>query len=156
MEDVRKIYTRGAIGSKGKSGATKGRQDGGKEEQSTRGFANEIERSGQNHLGTGSTRPTAFDQNFASHPASTVAEIRRRTVEGAERRIRPALMTSGTTILALLPVLSSAGRGADIMVPMAIPSFGGMAVALVTVFVVPILYCSAKEWQRKFQIGGGE
>ena len=57
------------------------------------------------------------------------------------RRVRPALMTSATTILALLPVLTLTGRGADIMIPMAIPSFGGMVVALLTLFTVPVLYC---------------
>jgi Cu(I)/Ag(I) efflux system membrane protein CusA/SilA len=56
-------------------------------------------------------------------------------------------MTSATTILALLPVLTSTGRGSDIMVPMAIPSFGGMAVASITWFVVPILYCWVAEWK---------
>ena len=54
-------------------------------------------------------------------------------------------MTVATTILALLPVLTSTGRGADIMVPMAIPSFGGMTVVLITVFVVPMLYCLKEE-----------
>ena len=54
-------------------------------------------------------------------------------------------MTSATTILALIPVLTSTGRGADIMVPMAIPSFGGMLMALITVFVVPVLYCAREE-----------
>ena len=45
----------------------------------------------------------------------------------------------------LIPVLTSTGRGSDIMVPMAIPSFGGMAVVLVTIYVVPVLYCGVKE-----------
>jgi Cu(I)/Ag(I) efflux system membrane protein CusA/SilA len=49
-------------------------------------------------------------------------------------------MTSATTILALLPVLTLTGRGADIMIPMAIPVFGGMAMALLTLFIVPVLY----------------
>jgi Cu(I)/Ag(I) efflux system membrane protein CusA/SilA len=49
--------------------------------------------------------------------------------------------------LALLPVLTSTGRGSDIMVPMAIPSFGGMIIALLTVFVVPVLYCSVEEYR---------
>jgi copper/silver efflux system protein len=57
------------------------------------------------------------------------------------------VMTSAATILALLPVLTSTGRGSDIMVPMAIPSFGGMAVASKTWFVVHILYCWAQEWK---------
>jgi Cu(I)/Ag(I) efflux system membrane protein CusA/SilA len=58
-------------------------------------------------------------------------------------------MTSATTILALLPVLTSTGRGSDIMVPMAIPTFGGMAVASITWFVVPILYCWGAEWKHR-------
>ena len=58
-------------------------------------------------------------------------------------------MTSATTILALLPVLTSTGRGADIMIPMAIPTFGGMVVAPATWFVVPILYCWTQEWRHR-------
>ena len=54
-------------------------------------------------------------------------------------------MTSATAILALIPVLTSTGRGSDVMVPMAIPSFGGMLVVLVSVFVVPVLYCLIEE-----------
>ena len=86
-----------------------------------------------------------LDQSFASGAPGSAAEIRRRVVEAAARRIRPALMTSATTVLALLPVLSSRGRGSDIMVPMAIPTFGGMLVVLVSVFVVPVLYSAARE-----------
>jgi Cu(I)/Ag(I) efflux system membrane protein CusA/SilA len=54
-------------------------------------------------------------------------------------------MTTATTILALLPVLTSTGRGADIMVPMAIPSFGGMTIEILTMLIVPVLYCWMKE-----------
>ena len=54
-------------------------------------------------------------------------------------------MTTATTLIALIPVLTSTGRGSDIMVPMAIPSFGGMLVAIVTTLLVPVLYCAAKE-----------
>ena len=77
-------------------------------------------------------------------------EIRNTTVEAGDRRVRPAMMTSATTILALLPVLTSTGRGADIMVPMAIPTFGGMMLALLTIFVVPVLYCGLEEIKRRF------
>ena len=58
-------------------------------------------------------------------------------------------MTAGTTILALLPVLTSTGRGSDIMVPMAIPSFGGMFLALITLFIVPVSYCWLQERKIK-------
>ena len=60
-------------------------------------------------------------------------------------------MTTATTILALIPVLTSTGRGSDVMVPMAIPSFGGMTVALITVLVVPVLYSLMEEWKLKFK-----
>jgi len=92
---------------------------------------------------------TYLDQEFARKSPATLEEIREATVEAGLRRIRPALMTTGTTILALLPVLTSTGRGADIMVPMAIPSFGGMFLALITLFIVPVSYCWIKEFQFK-------
>jgi Cu(I)/Ag(I) efflux system membrane protein CusA/SilA len=92
---------------------------------------------------------TYLDQRFRDFVPGSVTAIRDATVQGAIRRIRPCLMTVATTILALLPVLASTGRGADIMVPMAIPSFGGMLVVLITVFVVPVLYCLIKEIQFK-------
>ena len=76
-------------------------------------------------------------------------EVRDMVLQGAQRRIRPALMTSATTILALIPVLTSDGRGSDIMVPMAIPSFGGMIIAMLTVFVVPVLYCWVEEGRQE-------
>jgi Cu(I)/Ag(I) efflux system membrane protein CusA/SilA len=88
---------------------------------------------------------TYLDESRDSRDTTSVQAIRRAVLEGAQRRIRPALMTSATTILALIPVLTSTGRGADIMVPMAIPSFGGMIIAILTVFVVPTLYCQVEE-----------
>jgi Cu(I)/Ag(I) efflux system membrane protein CusA/SilA len=92
---------------------------------------------------------TYLDQVFNSRKLKSVDEIREATIEASMKRIRPALMTAATTILALIPVLTSTGRGADVMVPMALPSFGGMTLALITVFVVPTLYCLVKEMQFK-------
>jgi Cu(I)/Ag(I) efflux system membrane protein CusA/SilA len=57
-------------------------------------------------------------------------------------------MTIATTLLALLPVLTSTGRGSDIMIPMAIPSFGGMLIALITLFIVPVL----SSWKAEVQL----
>ena len=92
---------------------------------------------------------TYLDESRDCRKMGSVAEIRQAIIAGAQRRIRPALMTSATTILALIPVLTSTGRGADIMVPMAIPSFGGMTIAILTVFVVPTLYCFVEEIKFK-------
>lgn len=88
---------------------------------------------------------TYLDQRFDESKPATLQDIRKVTIEAANRRVRPALMTSATTILALLPILTSTGRGADVMVPMAIPSFGGMMIQLVTIFLAPILYSMMKE-----------
>jgi copper/silver efflux system protein len=88
---------------------------------------------------------TYLQQSFKRNKTRTVQEIHEAVIEAGQRRIRPAVMTSATTVIALLPVLTSTGRGADIMVPMAIPAFGGMLVAAVTYFVVPTLYAWREE-----------
>ena len=54
-------------------------------------------------------------------------------------------MTTATTLLALLPVITSTGRGSDVMAPLALPIVGGMAIELVTLFVVPTLHCAGAE-----------
>lgn len=88
---------------------------------------------------------TYLDQSFLKNKPRDRRELRQAIVEGAQRRVRPALMTVSTTLIALLPILSSTGRGANVMVPMAIPTFGGMALAIITIFVVPVLYCLREE-----------
>lgn len=93
---------------------------------------------------------TRIEQSLEEQRPDSIDAIRQAVVDGGRLRIRAAVMTSATTILALLPVLTSTGRGADIMVPMAIPAFGGMVVASLTWFVVPILYCWAQEWKFRF------
>ncbi|MDB4584060.1 efflux RND transporter permease subunit [Draconibacterium sp.] len=94
---------------------------------------------------------TYLDQSFKRNRPGNQKEIRATVAEAGLRRIRPALMTVGTTMIALLPVLTSTGRGSDIMIPMAIPSFGGMAVALISIFVVPVLYSFREERKLKKQ-----
>lgn len=86
-----------------------------------------------------------LDQSFREQDPQDVADIRRLTVQAGRRRIRPCLMTTATTILALGPVLSSQGRGSEVMRPMALPIVGGMAIELLTLFVVPTLYCLFEE-----------
>ena len=93
----------------------------------------------------GVIQSTYLTQTFRKNKPASKDEIHNTVIEAAQRRIRPCLMTTATTILALLPVLTSTGRGSDVMVPMAIPSFGGMAIEVITMFVVPVLYCAIKE-----------
>ncbi len=91
---------------------------------------------------------TYLNQTFEKNKPKDKFSVRASVVEAGEKRIRPCLMTTATTILALLPILTSTGRGSDIMIPMAIPSFGGMIFALITLFVVPILY----SWKQEFKL----
>lgn len=88
---------------------------------------------------------TYLQQVFSRQEIHSVADIRNATAEAGRRRIRPCLMTTVTTLVALVPVLTSTGRGADVARAMAWPVFGGMVVELVTLFVVPVLYCSYQE-----------
>jgi len=88
---------------------------------------------------------THLDHVFREKKPNTIEQIRQTTIAGGKRRVRAALMTTATTILALIPVFTSTGRGSDIMVPMAIPSFGGMTIEILTMLIVPVLYCAMKE-----------
>ncbi len=92
---------------------------------------------------------TYIKQSFQKTTPVSIEQTRQLVIEAGKRRIRPCLMTTATTILALIPVLTSTGRGSDIMVPMAIPSFGGMTIQILTMLIVPVLYCRLKEFQIK-------
>ncbi|MHC4508699.1 MAG: efflux RND transporter permease subunit [Planctomycetota bacterium] len=95
---------------------------------------------------------TYLEQSFRDHKTDTKEGIREATVLAGKRRIRACLMTTATTILALLPVLTSTGRGSDVMVPMAIPSFGGMTIEVLTMLIVPVLYCMIQEFKLKVSV----
>tara|TARA_Y100001972_G_scaffold125079_1_gene175554 strand:+ start:1524 stop:5348 length:3825 start_codon:yes stop_codon:yes gene_type:complete len=84
---------------------------------------------------------TYLKQSFEKHTPENVKEVRMAVLEAGKKRVLPAMMTTATTLLALLPILTSSGRGSDIMIPMAIPSFGGMIIEVITVLLVPVLYC---------------
>ena len=88
---------------------------------------------------------TYIHQVFEKMNPTTVHEVREAVVKAGRRRVRPAMMTAAVAIIALLPVLSSTGKGADIMIPMAIPTVGGMIIQLMTMFVVPVLQSSWRE-----------
>ncbi|CAL2103080.1 Cobalt-zinc-cadmium resistance protein CzcA; Cation efflux system protein CusA [Tenacibaculum sp. 190130A14a] len=92
---------------------------------------------------------TYLKQTFDKEKPTTVKAIRAAALHGGNKRIRACLMTTATTILALLPVLTSSGRGSDIMIPMAIPAFGGMIIDITSYFIVPVLYSLREEFLLK-------
>jgi HAE1 family hydrophobic/amphiphilic exporter-1 len=62
-------------------------------------------------------------------------------MEAGRRRLRPVLMTTLTTILALLPLAFGIGEGADAQAPMARAVLGGLtASTLITLLLVPAVY----------------
>jgi len=89
---------------------------------------------------------TYLKQVFDREKPKTVPEIREAILHAGSKRVRPAMMTASVAIIALIPVLTSVGKGSDILVPMAIPSFGGMLLQVMTMFVVPVLYSM---WQER-------
>jgi Cu(I)/Ag(I) efflux system membrane protein CusA/SilA len=88
---------------------------------------------------------TYIHQVFEDMKPTTVHDVREAVVMAGKKRVRPAMMTTAVAVIALLPVLSSTGKGADIMVPMAIPAFGGMVIQVMTVFVVPLFQSMWRE-----------
>jgi Cu(I)/Ag(I) efflux system membrane protein CusA/SilA len=92
---------------------------------------------------------TYIHDTFLKMNPQTQAEIRETVVRAGLKRVRPAAMTAATALIALFPVLTSTGKGADIMIPMAIPTFGGMLIQSMTMFVVPVLQCWWRELKTK-------
>ena len=88
-------------------------------------------------------------QIFDEKNPESIKEVREKVLKAGEKRVRPAIMTTATTLIALLPILSSTGKGSDIMIPMAVPIFGGMLIAVLTIFVVPVLFSAWKEQELK-------
>ena len=93
---------------------------------------------------------TYLKQVFERHQPDTRKEVRAAVLQAGLQRVRPAMITTATTVIALMPVLTSTGKGSDIMVPMAIPIFGGMLIQMITMFVVPVTY----SWWQEGKVSG--
>lgn len=92
---------------------------------------------------------TYLEDTFDAATFKSAQEIRSAVLQAGLKRIRPCLMTTATTILGLMPIFLTSGRGSDVMQPMAIPSVGGMTVQLITLFIVPCMFCAVEEWKWK-------
>jgi Cu(I)/Ag(I) efflux system membrane protein CusA/SilA len=88
-----------------------------------------------------------LEKQFAGRTPRSVGEIRELVTEASLKRVRPLLMSTATTVIGLMPIFLSTGRGSDVMQPMAIPSIGGMSIQLITLFIAPCLYCLVQEWK---------
>ena len=92
---------------------------------------------------------TYLEDIFDKQEMKSIAEIRDAVLQAGLKRIRANLMTICTTVFGLMPVFWATGRGADVMKPIALPSLGGMSVSVITMFIVPCLFCAVEEWKWK-------
>ena len=90
---------------------------------------------------------TYLRQSFDEGRPMSIAAVRERVIHAGERRVRPCVMITATTMIALLPVVTAPGRGADLMVPMALPTIGGIGLSLATLLTVPVLFSAVEEWK---------
>ncbi|MDR0895207.1 MAG: efflux RND transporter permease subunit [Prevotellaceae bacterium] len=61
--------------------------------------------------------------------------------EAGRRRLRPIVMTSLTTIFAMVPLLFSSDMGSELQIPVAIAMIGTMGIGtLVSLFIIPLVY----------------
>ena len=68
-------------------------------------------------------------------------DVVENVVEAALLRVRPIIMTTATTILALIPIMVSTGTGSEIMKPIATPTVGGLITAtILNLILVPVIY----------------
>lgn len=88
----------------------------------------------------GVIKMTYLQQSMKKNTPDNWNELKETIIEASSRRIRPLLMTTTTTVAALLPIMWSTGTGSEVMKPMAIPTLGGMLVELISLFVVPIVF----------------
>ncbi len=80
----------------------------------------------------------------------TVQDITDATVEGSVLRLRPKIMTVGTSLIGLIPIMWSTGVGADVMKPLAAPMIGGLITSTIHVLVVtPVLFSYMKQHALK-------
>ncbi len=92
---------------------------------------------------------TYLQEAIKKHKPKDWDGLKECILEAGSRRIRPLVMTTTTTVVALIPIMWSTSTGSEVMKPMAIPTLGGMLVELVTLFIVPVVYSYFE--QRKIE-----
>jgi hydrophobe/amphiphile efflux-1 (HAE1) family protein len=76
--------------------------------------------------------------------------VKEAAAEAGRSRLRPVLMTSFTTILAMLPMAMSQGMGKEMFSPLGITIIGGLLISmLISLLIVPTLYVSMNREKSK-------
>ncbi len=78
-------------------------------------------------------------------------------LQGGRSRLRPILMTTGTTILGLAPMVFGRGEGAEFWTPLGVSVIGGLLFStLITLFFVPVMYTIIEEKMKRREFCGEE
>lgn len=80
---------------------------------------------------------------------NTKEQLQQLIIGAGNSRIKPAMMTTATTLLALLPIFWDYGKGIELMRPLAIPLLAGLCFQVLTVFWIPLLFY---RWKLKLFI----
>ncbi|HEY4233394.1 MAG TPA: efflux RND transporter permease subunit [Lacipirellulaceae bacterium] len=90
----------------------------------------------------------ALDRHGGLENIPSLASLKHIIMEGAVHRLRPKLLTEGTIIIGLAPMLWATGTGAEIMRPMAAPVLGGILVADEVIdLLLPVLFYHVRAWR---------
>jgi Cu(I)/Ag(I) efflux system membrane protein CusA/SilA len=93
----------------------------------------------------------AIERHGGLERIRSLADLRRIVLEGAVHRLRPKLLTEGTTIIALAPMLWATGVGHEVIAAMAAPVLGGLLIAdeVVDVFIpIRFYWVRRRRWLK--------
>ncbi len=83
----------------------------------------------------------AFDERVLKNQMNTLDDLRLAVIEGAVHRVRPKLMTVAALFMGLIPIMWSAGAGADVMKRIAAPMIGGLVTSfLLELLIYPVIF----------------
>ncbi len=92
----------------------------------------------------------AYERRVREGRMTTAHDLREAVIEGAVQRVRPKMMTVAAIMGGLLPIMWTAGTGADVMKRIAAPMIGGMVSStILTLIVIPALYFIWKRWMMR-------
>lgn len=89
-------------------------------------------------------------KNGNSRDTISKDELRKYSISGATKRLRPVIMTVIVSFFSLVPILWSHGVGSDVMKPIVLPMVGGVITSAIYVLLVtPLIFLMSKEYELK-------
>ena len=89
---------------------------------------------------------TRIQHALAAEAPKAADALRAVILQAGKESIRPILLATMAILLLCLPAMTLSGNGLDLMLPAAVPLFGGMLLACITLFTMPLLTC----WREEF------